>query len=394
MTLVNLSNKTPLNTSSALSVLLPLLSAYFVTALLTIQPGTVFWRRLLLPFTLWFALRAGASLDLSGGDPAKAHANQSFALHVCMISMRCIEWAVYSAQVKPLQGTPADVNARRATWSSLFLSAGNLAVGPRELDWQGPSKPKTLRKPYPFQRRSSFIRHRALSFGLHLVLSDFLLLALQSFSPEIGTPEGGSVFDPSLPASRRYLRSTLMTLFLGSSIYTMTRTFYDGISVVGVFIFRQSPSQWPPLFSSPWRATSLKELWGERWHHLNRSWIINLGAKPMYRVFGPAGGVLGAFTISGLMHDLGLRAVGRGSDFLAVVGFFFVMGVGVILESVWIAVQGKTPSGVAGWLWTFGWVALWGHVIADAWLIRGAAAAGIIPEGYRPSKAAWAFMTA
>lgn len=308
--------------------------------------------------------------------------------------MRCIEWAVYSAQVKPLQGTPADDNARRATWSSLFLSAGNLAVGPRELDWQGPSKPKTLRKPYPFQRRSSFIRHRALSFGLHLVLSDFLLLALQSFSPEIGTPEGGSVFDPSLPASRRYLRSTLMTLFLGSSIYTMTRTFYDGISVVGVFIFRQSPSQWPPLFSSPWRATSLKELWGERWHHLNRSWIINLGAKPMYRVFGPAGGVLGAFTISGLMHDLGLRAVGRGSDFLAVVGFFFVMGVGVILESVWIAVQGKTPSGVAGWLWTFGWVALWGHMIADAWLIRGAAAAGIIPEGYRPSKAAWAFMTA
>lgn len=88
MTLVNLSNKTPLNTSSALSVLLPLLSAYFVTALLTIQPGTVFWRRLLLPFTLWFALRAGASLDLSGGDPAKAHANQSLAVgYYCQLSL-------------------------------------------------------------------------------------------------------------------------------------------------------------------------------------------------------------------------------------------------------------------------------------------------------------------
>jgi len=114
----------------------------------------------------------------------------------------------------------------------------------------------------------------------------------------------------------------------------------------------------------------------------------------MHRLFGPAGGVLGAFTISGLIHDLGLRAVGRGSDFLAVVGFFFMMGVGVILESVWITVQGKTPSGVAGWLWTFGWVALWGNIIADAWLIRGVAASGIIPEGYRPSKIAWAFMTA
>lgn len=78
--MIDPSNKIPLNTSSALSVLLPLISLYFVTALLTIQPGTVFWRRLLLPFTLWFALRAGTSLDISGGDPAKAHANQSFTV--------------------------------------------------------------------------------------------------------------------------------------------------------------------------------------------------------------------------------------------------------------------------------------------------------------------------
>ena len=319
--------------------------------------------------------------------------NACSKLHISMMTLRCIEWAIYSAHMKPVPGTPADANARRATWSSLLLNACDLAVGPRELNWQGPSKPKSLRQPYPLQRESSFMRQRALSSALHLVLSDFLLFSLQSFSPEIGTSEGGSIFNPSLPASQRYIRSTLMTLLLGGTIYAITRTFYDGLSMIGVLIFRQHSSQWPPLFTSPWRATSLKELWGERWHHLNRSWIINVGAKPMRRAFGPTGGVLGAFTISGLMHDFGLRGAGRGSDFFAVVGFFFMMGVGVILESMWTAVHGKTPSGVAGWLWTFSWVALWGNNIVNAWLVRGVAAAGVIPEEYRPSKAVWAFLT-
>ncbi|KAL4066745.1 hypothetical protein J3A83DRAFT_4259327 [Scleroderma citrinum] len=311
-----------------------------------------------------------------------------------MMSMRCIAWSVYSDQVEPLPGTPAATNARSGTWGSLLLNACDLAMGVRELSWRGPSKPKVLRQPHPPQRSSTFIRRRTLSVVFHLVLGDFFQFALQLFSPKLGTPAGDSVFDPSLPALQRYLRSTLMSLLLGCMIYAATRAFYDAISVVGVLIFRQSSSQWPPLFSSPWRATSLRELWGERWHHLNRSWIINLGAKPMYHIFGPAGGVLGAFAISGLMHDLGLRAAGRGSDFLAVVGFFFMMGVGVLLESMWIAACGKSPSGVIGWLWTFGWLALWGNHIANAWLVRGVAAGAVIPEEYRPSKMAWALITA
>ncbi|KAI6155396.1 membrane bound O-acyl transferase family-domain-containing protein [Pisolithus tinctorius] len=391
--MVDPSVKIPLNVSSLVGMVFPLLAVYFVTALLVIFPGTVVWRRSLLPFTLWLGLRVGACLDVSGGDPIKAQANQSHALFTFMIVMRCIVWAVYSDQVRPIPGTPADANVKRASVRAALQNACDLALGFRELSWQGPSKPRTLLQVPPSQQRFPFLRGRILSVILHLILGDALLFALQSFSPELSTPGGGSVFDPSLPASWRYLRSTTMTFLFGTLIYVTTRTVYDAISVLAILILRQSPSQWPPLFFSPWRATSLTELWGDRWHHLNRSYMVALGAKPVSRIFGRAAGVLGAFTISGLMHDLGLRAVGRGSDFVAIFGFFFMMGVGVVMESAWKSMSGRLPSGIGGRLWILGWLGLWGNRAADAWLTRGAAASGLVPGPYRPFKLVWAFVT-
>lgn len=310
-----------------------------------------------------------------------------------MISVRCIVWAFDSAQVKPLPGTLAEKNAKRGSWDALVLNALDLALGPRELSWQGPTMPKTLRRALLSQECSKFLRLRIRSLALHVILADILQVALQSFSPELNSPVGGSVFDTSLPPLERYIRSTAMSFLFGCTIYATTHAVYDGLSLLAVLVVRQSPMQWPPLFYSPWRATSLKELWGSRWHQLNRRWMINLGAKPASRLFGPVGGVLAPFALSGLVHDIGLRGVGRGSDFIAVFGFFFMMGVGVLLESAWTNVSGKTPSGITGWLWTYGWMALWGSSLVNAWLMRGEAAAGLVPEPYGPSKLIWTFIS-
>lgn len=391
--MIDPSVKIPLNASSLASMVFPLLATYFTTALLVILPGTVVWRRALLPFTIWFAFCVGAYLDVSGGDPAKGQANQALAFFPFMIVMRCLAWAVYSDQVQPIPGSFADANAKRASFWATLWNVCDLALGLRELSWQGPSKPKTLLQvPLP-QGRSSFLRCRTRSVIQLLVLSDVLLFALQSFSPELSTPAGGSVFDPSLPPFRRYLRSTTMTFLFGASVYVTTRTVYDAISVFAVFILRQSPSRWPPLFFSPWKATSLTELWGDRWHHMNRSWMVAVGSRPASRILGRAAGVLGAFALSGLMHDLGLRAVGRGSDFAAIFGFFFMMGVGVIMESAWKMMTGRLPSGIAGWLWVLTWVGLWANRATDAMLTRGAASSGFFPEPYRPFKLVWASFT-
>ncbi|KIJ66735.1 hypothetical protein HYDPIDRAFT_85404 [Hydnomerulius pinastri MD-312] len=301
--------------------------------------------------------------------------------------MRSVGWVLLGGHVKPTPGTPTDQNSKKSSWNAFLLNACDLALGFRELNWQGPRKPERLLQARPVQSRTQFLKVAALSFILHLVLCDFLQFGVQSVAPDtIGAPIGGSIFDPLLPPVKRYLRSTAISLLFGTSIYTITHAFYDATSVFGVALLRQSPDQWPPLFDSPWRSTSLRELWGDRWHHLNRNYMMTTAVNPMKRVVGGSGGVLAAFTLSGLMHDVGLRAVGRGSDFFAVVGFFFLMGAGVILESVWSRMAKTKVSGVYGWLWTFGWVLLWANNLVNAWLVRGGAAGSVVPGPFRPSK--------
>ncbi|KAH7884616.1 hypothetical protein F5I97DRAFT_1476789 [Phlebopus sp. FC_14] len=385
---VDFSDKVPLDVSSTFTILVPALAAYFAGAVLAILPRTVLLRRALLPLTLWCALRVGVRLDVSFGNPAKAHANQSLALFMFMIAMRSISWTISRENLKPIPGTAVDSKSSEASRGMLLSNACDLALGVRELDWQGPRKAKSIAQARPAQSRHSFLTNSSLSIVRHLLLADVFVLAVQSFSPTtIGTPDGDSIFDPSLPPAQRYLRSTAISLFFGSALYCMTQAVYDAISVIGVAVLGQRPDQWPPIFHSPWRSTSLRELWGDRWHHLNRRYMIILGAKPMYRLAGYPGGILGAFALSGLFHDFGLRAVGRGSD-LIVFGFFFMMGVGVILESLWTRSMRTAVAGAFGWIWTFGWVALWGNGLVDAWVRRGAAAAAIFPEPFRPSKLA------
>jgi hypothetical protein len=312
-----------------------------------------------------------------------------------MISMRSIGWAILSEHVKASPRSEADLNRREPSTSrwAVLLNASDLAFGSRELGWQGPCKPKTLLQSHPAQSRAQFLRKAAFSGVLHLALCDFFQFGMQWFEPDtIGAPIGGSIFDPSLPRFERYLQSTAISILFGGSIYAITQTVYFVFSIFGVALLRQSPNQWPPLFYSPWRSTSLRELWGDRWHHLNRNYMIIVAAKPLKRVAGESCGLIGAFALSGLLHDLGLRAVGRGSDFLAVFGFFFMMGVGVIIESLWARWANKSVSGICGWLWTFGWVALWGNRLVNAWLIRGAAAGSVVPDPLRPSKLVLSFI--
>jgi hypothetical protein len=111
-----------------------------------------------------------------------------------------------------------------------------------------------------------------------------------------------------------------------------------------------------------------------------------VGSKPLSVLFGPIGKVFGAFLLSGLVHDMGLWGLGRGSDFLSVGGFFLMMAVGVVLEGVWRAVSGRQVNGRLGWAWTVIWTVGWANLLIDAWYRRGVAACSVIAEDIRPTK--------
>ncbi|KAI6108921.1 membrane bound O-acyl transferase family-domain-containing protein [Pisolithus croceorrhizus] len=382
--------------SDLAAFLAPVFLSFYAMAVLVQLPRTKLYRVALLPLVFWLSLRAGTCLDFSRGQPELRYFNKGLALAMFHVALRAATWTLANEpyvkrdhdRARSSNGIADKVNSKSLADNSndirsAMLNGCDLCYNLRGIGWNWSERTHIRSPTFKIESRLIFA---VLSFGrsfLYMTIGDAMDL----------TPAGGSVFDPSLPPFRRYLRSTTMTFLFGYSTYANTRAVYEAISVFAVLILRQSPSRWPPLFFSPWRATSLTELWGNRWHHMNRSWMVALGTKPASRILGRVGGVLGAFALSGLMHDLGLRAAGRGCDFAAVFGFFFMMGVGVIIESAWRTMTGRLPSGIAGRLWVFTWVGLWGNRAADAWLTRGAVASGILPEPYRPSTLIWAFFT-
>ncbi|KAG8220733.1 hypothetical protein J3R82DRAFT_3063 [Butyriboletus roseoflavus] len=94
---------------------------------------------------------------------------------------------------------------------------------------------------------------------------------------------------------------------------------------------------------------------------------------------------MGAFAVSGVLHDLGMRGMGRGSDTLSVVGFFLMHGVGVTMEHAWKLATGRRVGGVIGWLWIVPWFFLSGHLLVDVWARRGLIGSEFLPEAYRPT---------
>ena len=96
---------------------------------------------------------------------------------------------------------------------------------------------------------------------------------------------------------------------------------------------------------------------------------------------------MGAFVISGVVHDLGMCGPGRGTGFSTVGGFFVLMGVGAALEHGFKQVTGRRVGGLWGWVWTMVWTIGWGTLMIDAMTRRGMVAADFFPYGLRPGKA-------
>ena len=116
-----------------------------------------------------------------------------------------------------------------------------------------------------------------------------------------------------------------------------------------------------------------------------RDVVLNLGSQPFNCLFGRLGGLFGAFLVSGVVHDIKLRAIGRGGNSVAIIGFWVMNGFGVILERIWTKSTGRRVGGVWGWTWMFGWLALWGIWMVDEWAKAGRFGVLSLPGELKPS---------
>ena len=272
------------------------------------------------------------------------------------------------------------------TYKRTAIDAWDLCCNPRGCGWNWSSTLQIPPETRPTHSTPVFAAATLVSLLLHLFWFDILHYCIQSFAPStIGSPTGGSIFDPSLPLAHRYSRSTVITFISGMVIYCAIQTCYHLATLIGVLIFRQHLSLWPPFFNSPWLSTSLTQFWAQRWHQLFRDSFISIGGYPLSLVAGRVGGVLGCFLVSGLLHDFGLRGMGNGSDFRKICGFFLMNGAGILLEYVWRRLAGCRVRGFLGWIWTVAWVLGWGNLVVDAWVQKGLVGSRFLPVPFRPS---------
>ncbi|KAG2111523.1 membrane bound O-acyl transferase family-domain-containing protein [Suillus discolor] len=390
-----------LSVSTFSTFFLPAFVSYLAMAVLVQRKRTAMIRFALLPVTWLCAYRAGSSLDLSFGIPDYRFLNQILVAAVFTFSMRSTGWAFakkpYSRIAlqpnKTFNGdTMSDSTSNRMTsvedipLSTAFWNAWDLSVNLRGIGWDWTKGLRIPKSSFGTESTSKFLLGTLAKLLFNTLAFDAASRAAHYLSPEIfGSTEGDTIFDASLPPLSRYTRSAIITILSGLAVYFMVESLYQIYTIVFVLLFRQAPSQWPPLFDTPWLSTSLTSFWGRKWHQLLREYFISVGARPLSCLFGRPGGVMGAFLISGVLHYLVLKAMERGGHPVAVFGFFIMQAVGLILEDMWKKRTGLRVDGFWGLLWTLLWLVFWGTFMIDAWARVGLIGARFFPGDYRPT---------
>ncbi|KAI6028994.1 membrane bound O-acyl transferase family-domain-containing protein [Pisolithus marmoratus] len=309
----------PLTWPNLAAFLAPAFFTYYAMAVLVQLPRTKLYRIALLPLVLWLALRAGVSLDFSGKQPSYGFLNKGLALisrlaveiqsSMCNLAMSATAWTLVDQPYVKIDYDNAGssnkiadtANSEPTTTSSnnihsAKLNASDLCYNLRGIGWSWSKRSVCTTGP------SRVVDFRS-SFATHTTIE-------------------------------------------------MVCSFNTAACVV---LLQQRPSQWPPLFNNPWFSTSLAKFWGQNWHQLFRDIFVGCGYKPLEGILGQYA-VIGAFVVSGILHDVAMRGMGHG-DTLRILGYFVMQGVGVVLERLWRQLTGRR--------------CLWGNHLVDAWAQGG-----------------------
>ncbi|KIK92464.1 hypothetical protein PAXRUDRAFT_829932 [Paxillus rubicundulus Ve08.2h10] len=362
--------------------------------------GTRVYRVALLPILLWLAWQASASINLAGGDRKQAQLNAVFVSQMLSVAMRACAWATaqepYQRTDERLSSPSSQGHQEKAGSSNIstaLWNAWDLLLNLRGVGWNWPYGFTFPQPSFEIRSRLAFVLLSTIRFVIYALAYDATLQGIRMFSPEeFSSSTGGSIYDPSLPPILQLLRCLLISALTVWMAYFAMEWSYQFQATLFVTLLQQRPSQWPPLFDSPWLSTSLGDLWGRRWHQMFRHVFITLGGRPFDYLLGRLGGIIGVFLVSGIYHDIELRSVGRGGNSLVVIGFFVMNGIGIVLERVWKRVYDRRVGGIGGWIWTFSWLALWGIPMVDNWAKAGRFGSEAFPQEFKPSVALVSFV--
>ncbi|KAI9573448.1 hypothetical protein HD554DRAFT_2035262 [Boletus coccyginus] len=366
-----MSRKSALTTPTFLARILPPEVCLYLMGVLVQLKGTRFYRLALLPVLVWFSWR-GIFVDMSGGDPRDAAMNTMLILRMLFNSMRATEWTLAREPFRRQSPSSKHNKSKSESVRTAFWNALDLMFNMRGIGWNWPRGLIVPKPAFETESRIVFVLLSATRLAFCAFSFDACLQIMRVFFPDtLGSVDGGSLFDHTLPPHLELLRSVFVCFSAIWMGYFTIQFTYVSLAIVCVVLLQQRPSQWQPLFDSPWLSTSLGEFWGRRWHQIMRDVVLSLGGRPFGCLFGRLGGVLGAFLVSAVIHIIELWSLGRGGNVAVTFSFWMMNGVGVVLERIWTKATGRRVGGVWGRVWTFGWLTLWGVRMVDEWAKAG-----------------------
>ncbi|KAF8447204.1 hypothetical protein L210DRAFT_3525234 [Boletus edulis BED1] len=346
------------------SFAIPPVLGYFLVALLAVSRQTHTIRVALWPAVTFFAYRAAVSVDMSSQYPDTRYYNSHFVGFMVFIIIRTFDW---SLEKEPLSRALHPAKGSRP----VIIDALDLATTMRGQGWDWSHGVHIPRETRPTDR-TGFTYHVISSAVLHSIICGVFSSAIRSFSPRgLGAPSGGSIFDETLPFYVWYPRACVISLFAAFTVYSAIQSLYDICTIIGVLIFQQDPARWPPAFDAPWRATSLRDLWGRRWHQFFRRTFLIQGGYPLSFILGKAGIAIGSFISSAVFHHVAVLSLNDRAEAWRMVVGFGMMAPGIIAEEAFRQLTGRKVGGVVGWAWTLAWFTVWGNMIIDAFARGG-----------------------
>ncbi|KAF8135099.1 hypothetical protein EV363DRAFT_1257078 [Boletus edulis] len=352
------STRIPIDSTTFISHVLPPVVFYFASAVLAVTPQTHAVRVALWPVIALLALRTVLSVDMSCGKPEYSVLDALFTLHMLCAATRSLGWTLakgpFVRHLRPRNSSP-----------STILDALDLVSSYRGHEWELSSRLYIPRETRP-ANRMAFALYAFASAVAHAFIHGVLdRAAMTMLRVGVGEIRGSTLFDETLPLWLRYLRACIISILTAIGTYSYVQVVYDLCTVLGIIFLEQDPAQWPPAFDSPWRATSLSDFWGRRWHQFFRQVFLLLGGYPLSLVLGFSGIVIGAFLASVLLHHIFLLTLNGHGEFWRMFVGFGMMAPGILVERAFHQLTGRRVGGVVGWVWTMVWLLVWGIVIFE-----------------------------
>ena len=280
------------------------------------------------------------------------------------ITTRTLDWTL-------TKGPLVRRHPRRANSApSIIMDALDLYTNLSGYGWNWSHRVHTPQKTRS-ENHIIFALSALLSAAVHIFVFGISHRAMLSFAGTEDISKGFTIFDATLPFFVRYFRASIFAALTWIVSYTSSQVVYQLSTVAGVLFFRQDTAQWPPAFDAPWRATSLGEFWGRRWHQWCRRKFLFLGGYPLSILLGRPGIILGGFLASAVVHDILLVGLaGREAPWSTLIAYC-IMAMVVLAEYTFYRLTGRKVGGVVGWVWTMAWLLLFAALMTDGWARAG-----------------------